>query len=151
MNIDAFALRVIELFPQIARGFMQQEHNYLTRGEITIPQFWALGYLYHNGKSKMSNLAKHLMISPAATTGLVDRLIDQKLVDRRSDSQDRRVVWIELTSQGKDVICSIRKQKIQALIKIFGKISSKDRDHYLNVLEKVASFTNPSTHSKEKK
>ncbi|MDD5594926.1 MAG: MarR family winged helix-turn-helix transcriptional regulator [Candidatus Omnitrophica bacterium] len=141
MNIEEFASRVIELFPQIIRGFKQYENNYLTRGEITLPQFWLLNYLERNGKSKMNYLAKHLKISPPATTGLIDRLIHQGLVVRKDDLHDRRIVWIESTAKGKGIIENISKQKTQALIKVFGKISPKDREHYLNILEQVVKIT----------
>ncbi len=151
MNIEEFAQRVIELSPQIAKGFMQQKHNYLTSGEITLPQFWVLEYLSRNGKSKMNNLAKHLKISPAATTGLIGRLITQELVARKDDSRDRRIVYIELTSKGKDIICSIKKQKIRALIKIFNRISPKDRNNYLDILEQIVKITNSLTMRKELK
>ena len=141
MNISEFADRVIELFPQIIRGFKQYENNYLTRGEITLPQFWALGYLDCNGKSKMNYLARNLKISPSATTGLIDRLIVQGLVVRKDDLHDRRIVWIELTTKGRGIIKNINKQKTETLIKIFGKISPKDREHYLNILEQVVKIT----------
>jgi len=142
MNIEEFAQRVIELFPQIAKGLLQREDNYLVKGEITLPQFWALDYLYRNAKSKMNNLARHLRISPAATTGLIDRLITQKLVTRKGDLEDRRIIWIELTPKGREIICDIRKQKIQTLIKIFGKISPNDRNLYLNILEQIVKIIN---------
>ena len=141
MDIKEFANKVIELFPQIIRGFKQYENNYLTRGEITLPQFWALDYLDRNGKSKMNNLAQHLKISPSATTGLMDRLIAQGLVVRKADFHDRRIVWIELTAKGRGIIKSITKQKTETLIKVFGKISPKDREHYLNILEQVVKIT----------
>jgi DNA-binding MarR family transcriptional regulator len=141
MNIERFANKVIELFPQIIRGFKQYENNYLTRGEITLPQFWALDYLNHNGNGKMNDLAAHLKISPSATTGLIDRLITQGLVARKNDLADRRIVWIELTAKGKGIIKGIAKQKTEALIKVFGKISPKDREHYLNILEQVVKIT----------
>jgi MarR family transcriptional regulator, organic hydroperoxide resistance regulator len=141
MDIKEFASKVIELFPQIIKVFKQYENNYLTRGEITLPQFWALGYLDHNGKSKMNNLARHLEISPSATTGLIDRLMLQGLVVRKDDVRDRRIVWIELTAKGKGIIKNISKQKTEALIKVFGKISPGDREHYLNILEQVAEIT----------
>ena len=141
MDIKEFANKVIELFPQIIRGFKQYENNYLTRGEITLPQFWALGYLDCNGKSKMNDLARNLKISPPATTGLIDRLIVQGLVIRKDDLHDRRIVWIELTTKGRGIIKSINKQKTETLIKIFGKISPEDRKHYLNILEQVVKIT----------
>ena len=141
MNINEFANKVIELFPRIIKGFKQYENNYLTRGQITLPQFWALGYLDQYGRSKMNNLAGHLKISPPATTGLMDRLIAQGLVIRKDDFHDRRIVWIELTAKGRGIIKSISKQKAEALIKIFRKISPKDREHYLNILEQVVKIT----------
>ena len=140
MNIKEFAGRVIELFPRISKGLMQREHNYLTKGDISLPQFWVLYHLYHNEKSKMNCLAKHLKISPPATTGLIDRLIAQGMVLRKDDEKDRRIVWIELTSKGKAIIRNIRKEKVRTLIDVFGRISEKDREHYLNILEQVANI-----------
>ena len=140
MNIKEFAGRVIELFPRISKGLMQREHNYLTKGDISLPQFWVLNHLYHNEKSKMNCLAKHLKISPPATTGLIDRLIAQGMVLRKDDEKDRRIVWIELTSKGKAIIRNIRKEKVRTLIDVFGRISEKDREHYLNILEQVANI-----------
>lgn len=140
--IEEFAWRVIELFPQMHKGLLRQERNYLTRGEITLPQFWVLAHLYHTGESTMNSLAKHLRISPPATTGLIDRLIAQKLVARRHDARDRRIVRIELTGKGTGVIGDIRKQKIRTLIKVFNRISSKDRDQYLKILERIVKVIN---------
>ena len=140
MNIKEFADRVIELFPQISKGLMQREHNYLIKGDISLPQFWVLNHLYHNEKSKMNCLALHLKISPPATTGMIDRLIAQGMVLRKDDEQDRRIVWIELTSKGKSIIYNIRKEKVKTLIEVFGRISQKDREHYLNILEQIANI-----------
>ena len=145
MNIEEFARRIIELTPRIIKGFARHEHSYLTRGEISLPQFWALDYLHRNGKTKMKSLATHLSISPSATTGLTDRLLAQKLVARKNDLKDRRIVWIEVTSKGEDIICDIRRQKVRALMKVFGRISSDDRGNYLDILEKVAKITDSSS------
>lgn len=141
MNIKEFASRVIDLSPQIIRGFKQYENNYLTRGEITLPQFLVLGHLEHNGKSKMNNLAKNFKISPSAITGLIDRLLAQELVARKADVSDRRIVWIELTIRGREIIKSIKKQKTETLIRVFEKISPQDREHYLSILEQVVKIT----------
>jgi len=137
MDTEIFAQRMIELLPQFMRVFARHEHNDFTSGKITLPQFWALDFLYRAGAAKMSGLAQYLNVSPASATGLIDRLITQKLVVRKYDPNDRRVVEIELSLKGKGMIENIRKQKIQALTKIFGKVSSEDRAKYLEILDKV--------------
>lgn len=146
MNIKEFARKMIEVTPQIFRGLAQYEHNYLTRGQITLPQFWALDYCYRQGRSKMSSIAHYLNVSRASATGLIDRLIIQQLVSRRSDSEDRRIVWIELTPKGKSIICSMREQKLKTFIKVFSRISLKDRTHYLNILKQVMGIVDSLQH-----
>ncbi|MCX5714812.1 MAG: MarR family transcriptional regulator [Candidatus Omnitrophica bacterium] len=142
MNIEEFSQKIIELLPQVSRGFAHYAHDYLTKGEITLPQFWVLNYLYCKKKAKMGELAQFLRTARPAITGLVDRLITQKLVIRKDDPLDRRIVWIELTPQGRNVIQGIRAQKIKALVKIFAKVSSDDRSRYIGMLENVVKIIN---------
>jgi DNA-binding MarR family transcriptional regulator len=89
----------------------------------------------------MNDLAKILMVSPPAATGLIDRLIGQKLVLRENDEQDRRIIWISLTAKGKTVVRSIRNQKIQTLTRVFSRISAIDREHYLDILRKIVKIS----------
>ncbi len=140
MNIEEFARKVLEYAPRIMRTLAHQEHNDLTRGVITLPQFWALDYVCRHGPAKMSQLARTLGVSPATTTGLIERLIAQKLLERSNDEQDRRVVWVRIAPKGRAVIRTIREQKIKTLMTIFGKISSEDRERYLAILEQVSAI-----------
>jgi len=140
-NIEKFSSQMMELLPRLARGLAHYEHNELTRGRITLPQLWALDCLYLNEKNKMSDIARCLGISRAAATGLIDRLIAQELVSRKDDQADRRLVWIALTAKGRNVISRIRRQRIRTLIKVFGRISAKDRKHYLKILEQIVKIT----------
>ena len=142
MNIEEFSHRIIELLPQASRGFARYEHDYLKTGEITLPQFWALNYLYSNKKAKMGELARYLNITRPAITGLVDRLIIQELVDRKDDESDRRIVWIELTEKGRDIIHSIRGKKVKILTQVFSKVSYNDRGRYIDILEQVVRIVN---------
>lgn len=68
--------------------------------EITAAQRKILYILSVNGPQKMSDLAQHVYVSMAATTGVVDKLVAAKFVIRESDPADRRVVRVALTSLG---------------------------------------------------
>lgn len=46
-------------------------------------------------------LAQHLKISPATVSELVDALVDEGLVRRDPDPEDRRAVVLELTAEGR--------------------------------------------------
>ena len=56
------------------------------------------------GRQTSSELAAEVSYSSGGFTKLADRLERDGLVVRRSDARDRRLVWIELTEAGFDVV-----------------------------------------------
>jgi DNA-binding MarR family transcriptional regulator len=151
MNAEQFCERMNVLLPQIMKGMAQNENNYLSQGKITLPQFRVLVYLLREGEKTMSNAADMLGVSKPSATGTVDCLIAQGLVGRRHDKEDRRIVWIAITSQGKKIADDILKQKRRTMIKIFGSLSSAARARYLELFEQIAKILNtPSVTVKTK-
>ncbi len=145
MQTEEFARKVMGLMPQLVKAFMRYEDNALSSGTITFPQFCALLYLSQNGKCKMKELASHLDITPAAATGLIDRLIHQGMVSREDDANDRRIVWIVLSQKGRTALLNIEKQRIKSLTEVFGRLSEADRAAYLRILEKIVAVSpNPN-------
>lgn len=148
MDIQEFSKRMVELMPQCIRGFAHYEYNYLSRGQITLPQFWALEYISRKGDCLMSDLAGSLNISRPAATGLVDRLISQKLVSREDDSEDRRVVKIHITAKGKKIVSNIWDQKKRTIISVFSKLSAQDRRQHLRIFEQVVDILKNQSNEK---
>lgn len=140
MDAHRFGQEMIQLLPEMIRGFARQESNYLSKGKITLPQLWALEYLYRNRHkgSPMNELASSLGISRPAATGLIDRLILQGLVRRVGDTHDRRVVLVNITKTGAQIIGKIWEQKQRTIVSVFGQISAQDRAEYLKILKQVA-------------
>lgn len=140
MDVEVFGRRMVELLPQLVRGFARHEHNYLSRGEITLPQFWALEHLSRAQGCPMNDLARFLSTSRPACTGLIDRLISQGLVRRDHDRSDRRIVRVMITAKGKHILENIWEQKRRMLVEVFGQISPADRAQYLATLERVVAI-----------
>jgi len=128
---------MIELMPQCIRGFSHHEHNYLSRGKITMPQLWVLECLSRCEGRLMSEIADFLGVSRPAATGLVDRLIAQELVSRDDISDDRRTVKIRITPKGKKIVMNVWEQKRRTLVKVFSQLSPRDREEHIKILERV--------------
>ena len=138
-NLDQFSRQLVEILPLMFREFAKREDNVLTRGKISFPQMVALDFVSRNPRVKMTDLAKVLHIQMSSTTVLVDRLIRQKMLARKRDESDRRLVWVTVTARGKRVVSQIMDQKRQSIKKIFGPLTEKEREQYLVVLLKVKS------------
>ena len=71
---------------------------------LTTPQLKSLLYVTRHGKVNLSGLASGIGVTPANVTGIVDRLVQQGLLTRTSDSDDRRVLWLGVTDKGKALV-----------------------------------------------
>ncbi len=68
---------------------------------VTPPQWGVLVALWEQDGLPLSELAKRSYFDGPTMTGIVDRLEASGLVDRRRDSQDRRVISVYLTDAGR--------------------------------------------------
>ena len=58
-------------------------------------------HLAGNTPVRMTDVSRRLMISKPAATQVVNRLVENGLVERLSDENDRRVVYIKATEAGR--------------------------------------------------
>jgi len=71
---------------------------------ITGPQLWTLKALSANGSLPLGQLSKMMYLHPSTITGVVDRLEKKGYVVRDRVHEDRRVVMVQLTPNGRKVI-----------------------------------------------
>ncbi len=71
---------------------------------LTGPQLWAIKTINERSPINVSDLASNLYLHPTTVIGIIDRLEKQNLVKRRRSKDDRRVVWIELTAKGNNLV-----------------------------------------------
>ena len=67
---------------------------------MTIPQIKSLVVLRHKGPMRMGEIANFLGNTLSATTSIIDRLVERRLIERGADPSDRRVVVCKLTAEG---------------------------------------------------
>ncbi len=118
---------------------------------ITVPQAFTLRALKEQGGlCRMSDLAATRLHTPAAMTGIVDRLIHLQLVERRSDAKDRRVILLTLTPRGTAMLAGIEK-KIQGMMRRFyDGISDKDRETTVRIFSRLKDFFKEEINAQKK-
>lgn len=71
---------------------------------LTGPQLWAIKVIAEAAPIKVSELARRMYLHPATVVGIIDRLETRGLASRTRSKEDRRVVEIDLTEQGKGLV-----------------------------------------------
>lgn len=67
---------------------------------LTPPQFYVLATIGYAGSLPFGEIGAKMMVTVSNLTGIVDRLEEKKLVARKRDDTDRRVVHVTLTEKG---------------------------------------------------
>jgi DNA-binding MarR family transcriptional regulator len=79
----------------------QIRRNLRSHFDITLPRFDLMAQLYREPDGlRLSELSKRMMVSNGNLTGLVERLVQEGLVLRETDPDDRRAFNVRLSESG---------------------------------------------------
>jgi DNA-binding MarR family transcriptional regulator len=95
-------------------------------GAFSLIHLNVLTLLEAHGPLSMSHLAEALDISVASVTGVVDRMEKRGLVERRRDSDDRRVVLVHPAAGGRTVFGEIDARRRKGLAKLLEALTDDD-------------------------
>ena len=111
--------------------------------DITLARFDLLAQLDRADSGlTMGELSRRMMVTNGNVTGLIDRLVDEDLVTRVPDPDDRRVQIIELTRAGRRSFDRMSKAHAGWITELFGDI---DRGHLAALYEELAHLKSSVT------
>ena len=97
----------------------------------------ALVALGHQPGLSNDALSRLLGLTHTGTVRLIDRLLADGLVVRRSDSRDKRAVALHLTTAGKSLRRKILADRQAALVPLVSRLSARDRKSLADILGKL--------------
>ena len=94
--------------------------------KITKTQFYIIMVVYRKRNLSMSQVASAISSSKEQTTRAVAPLVEAGFLKRYHDEENRRVVHIELTEQGLELIEEIRQNMIDSMRSCMGKLTAEE-------------------------
>ena len=136
MNTLNESVEVARLFQEVIQLFKHNMNKLLDETGISAPQGMVLGLLSKKKKLKISELSQELSLSNSTVSGIIDRLEKQEMVVRERSIDDKRVVYVSISPNFKDmhgifhkqlqknIQNTISKGSIEELHKIFEGLST---------------------------
>jgi DNA-binding MarR family transcriptional regulator len=110
------------------------------RFKITLPQFDVMAALNRRADGmSMTELSRMLLVSNGNVTGIIDRLVADKLVMRRSDTADRRSFMVRLTTKGQVQFLVIAKAHQEWVNKMLADFDNEETDLIIRHLDGLPS------------
>ena len=98
---DIAISEIMQSLRRIFKAIQDYSHEVSEKFGITGPQLWALKTISQNESLSLSDLGKRMYLHPSTITGVIDRLEKKRYVTRIRDQVDRRVIYVQLTAEGK--------------------------------------------------
>ena len=120
-----------ELFPQ---AMLCMGPKIYSEFNITAQQFQALKEI---GKEPINvgDLSSKLGMKQSAAARLLRRLEEKNWIARRQDTNDRRVYWLRLTSEGKTYMDKLHLKRENVINEMFNKLSIEEQQKIVEGIE----------------
>ena len=106
--------------------------------ETTLPRFDVMAALEREPDGlTMSQLSTALLVSNGNVTGIVNRLIDELLVVRTLESDDRRIATVRLTKKGRDAFQKMARGHEAWVDKLFAGLTEAQMEQLMKLLAVV--------------
>lgn len=106
--------------------------------EVNPSQFHILRSLSYNGPQKATGLAGMLQMTPGAITGASDKLVAKGYAERKRATGDRRIVYLEITDKGKQLVESMIEKQRGVTANFFEGLSDEDVNHLIRIYRQIS-------------
>lgn len=111
--------------------------NKIFNEDLGVSHILLLGHLFANGKSRPSDLAKALGLTPPTVTHLSEKLVKKKLAVRSTDEEDRRIVYLTITETGKEILERANLEGQVLRKNLFEKLTNEEQQQMLRIYQKL--------------
>ena len=137
-TLDEGAERLHRLTKELIRRYQFRDWNQICCYEISISQCYILDVLAEEGDLSMQQLARRMFKSVSTMTRVAAQLVRKGYIRRRQDAEDRRMVHVSLTPQGKAILAAIHGNMIETQKAVLRTIPEEEWASAFTLLEALA-------------
>lgn len=103
-------------------------------------EFGVLELLYHKGAQPIQQIGGKVLMSSGNITYVVDKLEKKEFVKRKTSSEDRRLVFAEITEKGKQFIEEVFPKHTEVIEKAVAGLTAEEKKIASELLKKLGKF-----------
>ncbi len=103
-------------------------------------EFGVLELLYHKGAQPIQQIGGKVLMSSGNITYVVDKLEKKEFVKRKTSSEDRRLVFAEITEKGKQFIEGVFPKHTEVIEKAVAGLTAEEKKLASQLLKKLGKF-----------
>lgn len=120
------------------------------RFDVTLPRFDLMAQLEKAPDGlTLSEVSQRMMVSSGNVTGLVERLVQDGLIERRMAPRDRRATYVRLTAKGHESFAEMAREHGEWIGDLFAALSDDEVDRLMALLGSLKSSVRDSARKEQ--
>ncbi|MCX5901469.1 MAG: MarR family transcriptional regulator [Proteobacteria bacterium] len=145
---DAMGNRIFLAYNEISKTINPRQ---LIKVDLTSSQIKVIASFFQQGTFTMAELSRLHGVSFSTMTSMVDRLLQNGLLERQRDDEDRRIVLVSLSPKGKKMVDYLMKARKQNLKKFLCELTHDEVREFVKSIEIVARHMSRSKGNMQQK
>ncbi|MCI6275684.1 MAG: MarR family transcriptional regulator [Clostridium sp.] len=116
---------------------MNSMEEQISKFGITPQQLIMIKLIAHNKGMQHSELCREMNLSKGTVSGIIKRLMEKGMVEKKPMNSDRRNSIIVFTDKGREFAYSIRHEMNDTFKNIFRTSSDEDIERYIDTLKEM--------------
>jgi DNA-binding MarR family transcriptional regulator len=104
-------------------------------------QLKCLLFIDYEGSTNFKTLADALGVTPPSVTGIIDRLVEQGLISREENAENRRMQILKTTEKGRSQIDKLLESRRSRMTAYLEKMNLRDLSALARVAKNLARVT----------
>jgi DNA-binding MarR family transcriptional regulator len=130
-NLTAVLLDWSTTFIRLA---LHDINRYTRSVGLSLAQMLVLMHLHYQGSSEVTTFCEMMQISPAGASQMIERMVQQGVVQRAETSGDRRVRMVSLTERGRQIVLESIAERQVWIEQLAALLPEGDRQRILSAL-----------------
>ncbi|TVX99696.1 MarR family winged helix-turn-helix transcriptional regulator [Cohnella terricola] len=107
-------------------------------------EFGVLELLYHKGSQPLQQIGGKVLMSSGNITYVVDKLEKKGYVKRRDCTEDRRLVYADITDAGRKLIDDVFPEHVEVIRRAVGGLNDEEKQAASHLLKKLGKYAEES-------
>ncbi|HFI0462872.1 TPA: MarR family winged helix-turn-helix transcriptional regulator [Streptococcus suis] len=137
------ALKTFIAMKRTINNFEIQSRKQIGQFNLNMNEFAVLEILFHKGVRTTQQLKEGILIANSSTTYIVDNLEKKGYVFREFSQEDKRIILVDLTHNGRQLMSDIFPMHAELLTNNFDRLTIGEITQIRQLLKKMNGIQDP--------
>lgn len=131
------ALKLFVVLSRASKVLHEETNRLITSKGLNPTEFAVLELLYHKGKQPIQKIGEKILMRSGSMTYVINKLETNGYLQREANSTDKRVTYVEVTEQGRQLMDSLFPGHAENIGNLMSVLSSEEQQQAIGLLQKL--------------